>query len=274
MRYFFLVLFSMVVVGMVTAQSPDSRVCSCLTTAVPDNFLDGTKLIYGSIGVVIRRGEELKPAQGQPVKFVIPKLIPKQGCGTVYRILIMDEAGNTVYENEDSYHEFGYTFEQCDKRFTVRLVATAQTGSGGNGNCSRRTEFYIRPVCNTASCNCDRQPSGGKITGTSINLNVEGKLVCRQPTATRKVYTCEYQLTNKTDCRMIVESVTVLGQPLGSTAFTIAPKARSVSFNTGVSTPLAQASPDGSSVYLYIRYKLNSKSCSAIIKIPYTACNQ
>jgi len=253
------------------AQSADSRICNCFTTALPSTFMEATKVIYGTIGVVVKREEELKPAQSQPVRFSIPKLTPKQGCGAVYNIIIRDEAGTIVYEDEDSHNEFSYTFPECGKRYDITLTASARSTGDNDGNCSRSIHFYIKPVCNTQTCSCD-PPASGKNIGTSINLKVEGKLICGITTATRRTYTFQYQFTNKTRCRMVIESITVLGETLsgGSAAMTAAGK--STAYNTSISTALSTAAPTGTSVNITVRYKVNDRSCTATLKMPYTSC--
>jgi hypothetical protein len=252
----------------VQAQSADTRTCNCFAAAVASNFAEGTKVFYGTVGIVPRRNDELRPNQSQAVRFVIPRLVPKQVCGAVYKIYITDESGAVAYEAEDSHNEFSYTFEQCNKRYEVRITASVT----GEGNCTRRTNFYINPVCNTNTCHCDPAATGGKISGTSINMNVEGKLTCSIITSTRRSYTLQYQVTNKSRCRMVIESVTVLGETVSSTAVGIPAGGKSAAYNMSMSTALSQAAPSDSSVNFTVRYKVNERSCIAIIKLPYQSC--
>jgi hypothetical protein len=256
------------------AQSPDSRICNCFATPVSENFMDATRVIYGSIGVVVKRNEEIKPAQSQPVRFIIPRLTPKPNCSAVYNIYITDESGAVVYSSEDSHNEFSWTFDQCDKRYEVRLLAVAKSGTGGDGNCSRGITFYIKPNCNNATCNCDPVNRSGKPMNTSINFNLEGKVTCTAPTATRRTYILQYAFTNKTNCKLLIQSVTVLGETIGSASSptTIIAHGHSATYNTGFSTALSRPSPTESSVNLTVRYKLNNKECTASIKVPYERC--
>lgn len=231
----------------------------------------GTKAIYGTVGVTVNRNDVVKPGQSQQVKFVIPKIPVKQGCGGVYKIFITDEAGATVLETEDSHNEFYYSFPDCNKTYSITLIATAKSSGSSDGNCSRRLQFTVKPQCNTAVCNCDPQPTSGKFSGTSINMNVEGKLSCEVITATRRSYELEYKITNKTNCRMTIESISVLDETISGNTIIVA-KGSSIKFNTGISTSLAKAAPTGSSVSISIRYKINDLACTAIIKLPYAGC--
>lgn len=256
----------------VYTQSPDSRVCYCFATSVSPDFMLATKAIYGKIGVTINRNDILKPGESETVRFIIPKLDIKQGCGGVYKILIRDNSGATVFETEDSYNEFSYTFSDCNKTYNVQLMATALSPSGSTGNCSRSLNFYVKPLCNTANCYCD--PVDKKQIGYSKNLSIEGKVVCLTPTDRLRRYSIQYTFVNKTSCSLKVESITVLGQSLGTSSITIPQSGRSTSYNLGFSTPLSQSPPSGSSVNISVSYKLNDKACTALIKIPYTSCNQ
>lgn len=262
-------LLSVVQIGR--TQSPDSRICNCFSSTVSPDFMLATKAIYGTVGITINRNDEVKPNQSQQVKFVIPKLPIKQGCGGVYKILIRNETGATVFETEDSHNEFTYSFPDCNKTYSVTLMATAKASSGSGGNCSRTLNFTVIPQCNTAVCNCDSQPASGKFSGTSINMNVEGKLSCGIVTATRRSYALEYKVTNKTNCRMTIESISVLEETINGNTVIVA-KGSSIKFNTGISTALSKAAPTGNNIIITVRYKLNERSCTAVIKLPYVAC--
>lgn len=267
----FSILFAALLPAAALAQSPDSRVCYCLDQPAGDNFMGGTKVVYGRVGVFVNREDELKPAQGENVTFTLPVLRPRATCGAVYAISIRNAAGVVVYQSEDSQPRFDFRFDECGVRYEITVTASVKSPRGNDGACSWSRHFYIRPNCNTRTCNCD-QPAGGKNTGTSINLNLEGKLVCGAATATRRTYTFQYKLKNKTACRMVIESVTVVGQTITTASLAIIAGAETTSFNTGISTPLAQAPPTGSSVNVVVRYKVNERTCTATLKIPYETC--
>lgn len=255
------------------AQSPDSRICECLSVALSDNFMDATKAIFGTTGVTVHREEELRPAQNLRVKFVIPAMTPRSGCGAVYKIQVLDKNGLVVYEDEDSQPAFTYAFEQCDSRYEVTVTASVKSPGGNDGNCTRSRHFYVRPVCNNNTCACD-PPSSGKNIGTSRNVGLEGKLSCGVITATRRSYTFQYKITNKTNCRMVIESVTVMGQTISGTPTAIVAGGSTTRYNTSISTPLATAAPATGSVNVVVRYKVNDRSCTATIKIVYEPCSQ
>lgn len=264
-------LMASVVFQAGNAQSPDSKVCNCFTGPVSADFMLGCKAFYGTVGVTLNRNDIVKPNENVPVKFLIPRLPVKQGCGGVYSIYITDASGNKIFDREDSHNEFYYTFTECNKTYSVQLIATANSTAGIEGNCTRRINFTVKPLCNTASCNCD--PVSSKPLGTSINFNLTGKVTCLAPTERQRRYTLQYAFVNKTGCNLIIESITVLGETIGSSSITIPAMGRSPSFNSGFTTPLTQPVPAGSSVNISVRYKLNNKPCSVIIKLPYTACN-
>jgi len=257
------------VVQIVVAQSADSRNCNCFVKPVSADFMLASKVVYGSIGVVLNRNDELKPKESQPVKFILPKLESKQSCGSVYRIYITDELNNTVHESEDSYNEFTYAFKDCSKTYTVKLTALSKSPAGGDGNCSRSITFRVKPQCNTASCNC---AANGK-TGISADLNLDGKVICLTPTDRLRRYTIQYKIVNKTNCNLRIESITVLGTSLGSSADPVTAKAMSASFNMGFSTPLATVAPADGKISASIKYSLNGIKCTAIMDLPYEPCH-
>jgi hypothetical protein len=270
-HFFFFFIGITIALFKLNAQSPDSRVCNCFSQTVSPDFMLGAKAVYGNVGVMLSRNALVKPNENVPVKFVIPRLPIKQGCGGIYSIYIADESGNKVYETEDSFNEFTYTFTDCSKTYTVQLMAMAKSPAGNDGNCTRRITVSVKPQCNTATCNCDPVP--GKTTTTSINFNIEGKLLCQAPTASQRRYVLQYAFVNKTNCNLVIESVTVLDETVASTPVTIAAKARSTSYNTGFTTPLSKIPPTGGSVLVSVRYRLNDRSCRAQVKISYTPCN-
>lgn len=255
------------------AQSPDTRICNCLSASVGDNFMDGTKVVYGRVGLFVKREEELKPAQDEKVRFTLPVLRPKSGCGAVYHIIITNAAGLPVFESQDSQPQFEYQFDQCGERYEVTVVAKVQSPGGNDGNCSWSRHFYVRPNCNNQTCPCDPAPTA-KNRGTSVNMNLEGKMVCGVTTATQRTYNFQYRLKNKTACRMVIEAVSIVGQVQPVASLALVPGGESSNFSMVISTPLSQAPPTGSSVYVTVRYKVKDRACTATLKIPYEACKQ
>lgn len=253
------------------AQSPDTRICNCLSTALDANFMDAMKARFGSTAVLVHREEELHPAQSQAVNFEIPSMTPKAGCGAVYKILIRDKNGAVVYEEEDSQPKFAYTFEQCDSRYDVTVVASVKSPGGGDGNCSRNRHFYVRPVCNTNTCACD-PPADPRNPGTSRNVGLDAKLTCVLTTATRRSYSFNYKITNKTSCRMVVDSVTVLGETITGRAPALPAGAFTPKYTIAVSTPLSTPVPKFGSLNVVVYYRVNDRSCKATLKVPYTDC--
>lgn len=265
-----LLILTVLFVNQAMAQSADSRICNCFTSAVPADFMLASKAIYGSIGVVLKRNDELKPRESQPVKFIIPKLEPKQGCGSVYSIYITGEANNTVHEPEDSHNEFTYSFRDCSKTYTVKLTAYSKSPAGRDGNCSRSITFRVKPQCNTASCNCGTDK--GK-AAASTDLNLDGKVTCLPPSARFRRYTIRYKITNRTDCNLRIESITVLGTSFGSSTDPVTARASSTTFDIGFSTPLLTAPPADDRLTAAVRYNLNGKKCTAMMDLPYEACH-
>lgn len=267
--YLTLITAIMSAIQIANAQSPDSRNCNCFTGPVSADFMLATKAIYGSLGIVLRRNDLLKPSESQLVKFVIPRLTAKKGCGAVYRIYITDESNNLVHETEDSYNEFTYAFNKCSKTYTVKLMASGISPAGGDGNCSRSISFRVKPQCNTTSCNCY---SDDRNAGGSGDLNVDGKVICLTPSDRFRRYSFQYKIINKTDCNLRIESISMIGNSLGSSTEPILPKSTSVSFNMGFTTALTTASPSGGKVGVTVRYSLNGKKCSINMDMPYEGC--
>jgi len=250
--------------------SPDSKVCKCFATTVPSTFMTGTKAHYGTMGIALSNDLEIKPKQAQPVKFVIPVLASKSTCKSWYSIYITDDQNKKVYESAGAGNEKSYTFPDCNKTYHVQLMAYSKSTAGGDGNCSRRIHITVKPQCNTVVCNCFME-KGVKAT-TSGDLNINGKVECLPSTATQKRYVLKFDIANKTDCILNVQTISVHGQTIEVPPYNTASKATTPGISLGFSTPLAQARPTGSKLSITVKYTLNGKKCSTTMELPYVAC--
>lgn len=251
------------------AQGADTRVCECFTAPVPNDFLGTTVIHYphATRGLVLDQHRDFTPPVNVPVNWMMPRLQLRSNCGAVYRIAVLDSlSGAVLYESEDSAPKFSYTFTECGRIYEVRLSATAKPVAGSGGNCTRQIRYGVRPQCNTAACAC----GGG--AGISPDINLNGKLLCLPSSTTRRRYTLQYRVVNKTACSLKVESLTVLGESLGSGGPDIPARGSSPSYNNGFSTPLATPPPSGAKVSVQVRYSLNGRKCSATLDMPYEAC--
>lgn len=253
------------------AQSPDSRICNCFTKAISSDFMLGTKAAYGRIALFLSRDMELKPNQSQPVKFTIPVLEAKQGCTSSYTLYIADERGTKIYEATGRNNEFTYSFNDCNKVYEVRLLSTAKSVNGGDGNCSRSIGIKVKPVCNTTVCNCFIDKSGR--TGSSGDVNINGKVECLSSSATQHRYVLKFDIINKTNCILNVQTITVHGQTIEVPKYNTSPLATTRGISLGFSTPLTQAPPADSKLNIVVRYMLNDKKCTVTMEVPYYGCN-
>jgi len=273
MKYAFLLWFTFIIsVNNLQGQSPDGRICNCFSSPVSSDLMLRSKAVYGKIGVTITRDMELTPAESQQVKFSLPSLPLKQGCGAVYSIYITDETGTRIHESEDSHNEFFYSFGSCSKTYDVTLTAYGKSAAGGDGNCSRRIHFKVKPQCNTATCNC------GAAAGQSndrADIKFDAKVLCLTPSATQRRFTIQYTITNKTNCRMKFESLRLLGGNDINLAASdpLTARSTSIKYNMGFSTGLSVAVPTSGTTTVTLKYFLNDKACSATMKIPYESCH-
>ncbi|MFY7841040.1 MAG: hypothetical protein ACOVP7_12235 [Lacibacter sp.] len=253
------------------AQSADTKVCECLAAPLKEGFMQATKAIYGSVGITLTPDMELKPNQLQAVKFIIPTPAVKQGCKNSYTMYIADERGAKVFEAGSATNEFVYSFPDCNKTYSVTLMVTARyADSRSAGNCTKRITISIKPNCNTTACNCASSPKGKP--SISADLNINGGLECLSPTATQRRYVLRFGIVNKTNCILLVDSITVHGQTIRVPASQTAPRSETKGISLGFATALTIPSPADTKVTATVRYSLNGRKCSAIMELPYTAC--
>ena len=255
----------------IKAQSPDTRICNCFTKAVSPDFMLGTKAVYGSIGLFLSRDMEIKPNQSQSIKFTIPVLEAKQGCTSSYTLYIADERGVKIYEAASRNNEFTYSFMECGKTYEVRLLATAKSVNGGDGNCTRSINIKVKPVCNTTVCECFQQ-KGSKSQAISGDLNLSGSMDCMGVQNNQRRYVLRFGIMNKTNCILNIESITVHGQTISVPAYNTAPGSETKGISLGFSTPLSQAAPADSRVSAVVGYSLNGRKCSTAMDLPYVLC--
>lgn len=247
---------------LVSAQgSPDSRICNCFTEPVPSNFMSGTKVAYGTIALYLSPGLELPPKQQERVKFTIPLLSSKQGCTSWYSIYITDEQNNKVYESAGMNNEITYSFPDCEKTYTVQLLAYSKSANGGDGNCTRRISFVVKPRCNTASCSC---------TGAAYKLS--GEVQCLGRTGSENRYSLRYSISNLSDCILTITTITILGQTIEIPPSKIAPKASLTGISLGFSTPASTPIYTDTKVGASTRFMLNNRKCSETMQLPYKRC--
>lgn len=268
-HYVFL-LFFIIGVPKLNAQSPDSRVCNCFTKAIASDFMLGTKAVYGRIGLFLSRDLELKPNQSQPVKFTIPVLEAKQGCTSSYTLYIADERGAKLYEATGRNNEFTYSFTDCSKTYEVRLLATAKSVNDGDGNCTRSINIKVKPVCNTVVCECFNEKGSKAISG---DVNINGSMDCLPVQNNQRRYVLRFGIINKSDCVLNVESITVHGQTISVPAYNTAPRSETKGISLGFSTPMTQGAPADSKVTAVVRYSLNGRKCSVAMDLLYNNCN-
>jgi hypothetical protein len=270
-KYGFLFLIALVVcLQKLNAQSPDTRVCNCFTKSIPADFMLGTKAGYGRIGMFLSRDVELKPNQSQPVKFTIPVLEAKQGCTTSYTLYIADERGTKIYEATGRNNEFTYSFNDCSKTYEIRLLTTAKSANGGDGNCSRSISIKVKPVCNTTVCDCFNQKGSKAISG---DVNINGSMDCLPVQNNQRRYVLRFGIINKTDCVLNVETITVHGQTISVPAYNTAARSETKGISLGFLTPMSQGAPADFKVGAVVRYNLNGRKCSVIMDLPYNNCN-
>jgi hypothetical protein len=229
----------------------------------------GTKAAYGRIALFLSREMELKPNQSQPVKFTIPVIEAKQGCTSSYTLYIADERGTKIYEATGRNNVFTYSFNDCSKTYDVQLLATAKSSKGGDGNCTRRIHFKVKPVCNTVVCNCFNEKGSTAISG---DVNINGSMDCLPVQNNQRRYVLRFGIINKSDCVLNVESITVHGQTISVPAFNTAPRSETKGISLGFSTPMNQGAPADSKVTAVVRYSLNGKKCSIAMDLPYNNC--
>lgn len=254
------------------AQSADSKICSCYSQAVSSDIMNGTKAIYGRIGVLLTRDLLLTPNESQAIKFIVPTLPLKVGCTPSYTMYVADERGAKVYELTKQTNEFSYTFPDCNKTYEVRLLATAKTTTGSAGNCTRSVFIKVKPVCNTTVCECFMQ-EGSKPQAAFGDFNLTGSLDCLALQNNQRRYVLRFGIINKTNCILNIESITVHGQTISVPAFNTAPFAQTQGVSLGFSTPMNMAPPADSKVNALVRYSLNGRKCSATMEFPYKMCN-
>jgi hypothetical protein len=274
------------------AQSADSKNCVCFRNPVSGDFMLSTKVFYGRIGLVPRRDELIQPQMGQSVRFNIPTLESKQGCQSWYSIYIADEAGNKVYESAGSNPVKTYSFQQCNTTFDITLVAYSKSSGGGDGPCSRRLHLKIKPLCPTLVCNCTTK----RINKVSISgdLDIRGRVECLGFGTSQINYVVKFDIVNKSDCILNIQSMTLLGQTIEVPTFNTPPKSETRGLSLGFSIPLSQAPPgDGKDVSsisegsilrlgrnlpvdpktaLFIRYTLNAQACSTSLDLSFADC--
>lgn len=266
-----LLVFLMVPFPELKAQSPDSRICNCFTAAVSPEFMTATQAVYGRVGVLLTRDLLLTPNQSQPVTFTVPAMPVKTGCTASYTLYVADERGTKVYELTKRTNEFTYVFADCNKTYEVRLLATAKSSAGSAGNCSRSIAIKVKPVCNTTVCDCFQQ-KGSKSQSVSGDLNLSGSMDCIGVQNNLRRYVLRFGITNKTNCILNVESITVHGQTISVPAYNTAPFSQIQGASLGFTTPLNVASPADSKVNALVRYSLNGRKCAVTIELPYNMC--
>lgn len=266
-----LLVYLMVPFYELKAQSPDSRICNCFTAAVAPEFMTQTKAVYGRVGILLTRDLLITPNQSQSVKFTVPPMPIKTGCTASYTLYVADERGAKVYELTKQTNEFTYAFADCNKTYEVRLLATAKSSAGSAGNCSRSIAIKVKPVCNTTVCDCFQQ-KGSKSPAISGDLNLNGSVDCMGVQNNQRRYVLRFGITNKTNCILNIESITVHGQTISVPAYNTPPSSQTQGISLGFSTPLNVASPADAKVNALVRYSLNGRKCAVTIEIPYNRC--
>ncbi len=264
------ILFNLIIIS-ISAQSPDSRICNCFTRPVEDNFLLASKAFYGNIGIALQRDMVLSPNQMQAVRFTLPTLESKAGCRTSYSIYISDETGNKVYEASGSNPSITYTFRDCEKNYSVTLMAFSRSGNGSEGNCSRRLTFKVKPKCNAVVCDCYSNSRGHK--RISADFNLSGRVECRGFSGTDLVsYVIKFDVQNKTKCILNLQKLSLHGQSVEVPEFNVSPQGQVQGISLGFTTPILQSRPTGSKILVSARYVLNGKKCDIQFDLPYTDC--
>ncbi len=252
---------------LVSAQgSPDSRICNCFTEPVPSNFMSGTKVAYGTIALYLSPGLELPPKQQERVKFTIPVLNSKQGCTSWYSIYITDERGNKVYESAGMNNEITYSFPDCEKTYTVQLLAYSKSANGGDGNCTRRISFVVKPKCNIAACECTGDSKSAPYT-------LSGEVQCKERAGSDYKHLMKFSIVNKSDCILTIQSITVLSQVVEVPPYSLAAKSSVEGISLGFTAPASRI-PGGlpTKVNAVVRYTLNGRQCRETIELPYQMC--
>lgn len=132
----------------IQAQSADAKACTCWSEKVSPDHMLATSAFYGRIGVKLTRDMELKPENGQPVRFEIPALpVKPAACRNYYSIYITDENNRPVRQSEGTNPSFNHTFTGCGQTFTVQLMTFSKPPSGSGGPCTRRITFKVKPPC-------------------------------------------------------------------------------------------------------------------------------
>lgn len=249
------------------AQSADSRVCNCFTSAVSSDFMTRTKVMYGTIGLFLSRDLEVKPKQLEAVKFILPVLESKSTCRSSYSIYIADDQNRKVYELTSGTNEISYRFPECNRTYYVTLKAFSKSNAGGDGNCSRTISIKITPQCVTTVCDC--ATGKGSKGSASADYTLNGKVQAVGNSGGQNRYVIRFDVTNKSACYFNIQSLTVHGQTIEVPAYNTPPGGQTRGVSLGFSTPSTQAPPADTKVSVLVRYSLNGKKCAETIQLPY-----
>ncbi len=246
--------------------SPDSRLCNCFAEPVPSNFMSGVKAVYGRIGIYLSPGVELPPKQLEPVKFTIPIIRSKQGCSSWYSIYVTDDANNKVYESASGNNEISHAFPDCNQTYTVVLMAYSKSANGGDGNCTRRITFTVKPKCNTVACECTGD-------GKSAPYSLSGEVQCKERSGSDYKHLLKFSIVNKSDCILAIQSITIMGQLVEVPPYSVAAKSSVEGISLGFTAPAGRLPGKlATKVSAVVRYTLNGRQCRETIELPYKMC--
>lgn len=260
---------SFTVVQQANAQV-DARVCYCFSQSVPDDFMFSSRAFYGTMGITLSRDIEIRPAQSDYVRFSIPKLPLQKGCSASYTLYVADMSGKKVFEATGQTGQFSYRFPACGTTYEVVLMAAAKSGKGSDGQCVRRVRFRVSPVCNQVVCECFMQKNTKSLSAG--DLSVSGQVQCLPSSSGKRNYVVRFSVTNKTNCILNLQSMTVHGQTIEVPAINTAPKGTTSGMSLGFSTPVSQNPPADNKLGMLVRYSLNGRKCAMSLELPYQSC--
>ncbi len=250
----------------VSQGTPDSRICNCFAEPVPANFMNGTKAVYGTVGIFLSSDTELPPKQSEPVRFTVPLIRSKQGCQSWYSIFITDELNRKVFESAGTSNEISYSFPDCERTYHVVLMAYSKSANSGDGNCSRRLNFRVKPKCNSKICDCSPDSKSAP-----YSINAEVKCLGRELNLYKHVL--KFGITNKSDCLLSIHSISMMNQTIEVPSNSIGPKGNLTGLSLGFNVnPEHTLQTFDVKVNTVILYSLNGRKCTEQIDLKYAGC--
>ncbi len=107
----------------------------------------------------------------------------------------------------------------------------------------------------------------------SAPFTLSGEIECKGGVGAENRYLLKYNVTNKSDCVLALQSLSLLNQVVKTSSSRIEPKTTQTGMSVGFGTSVKTPPPSETKISATVQYTLNGRKCTETFYLLYRRCH-